>query len=123
MKDRSCKAVLKVVLIVTNLVFFTTQVSYKFYAASASVPVRQSMDARPTKATVLAGHALVHETADKRLLSLDKRYDSKHIFALLPLFHDIIPPPGSNIDRLSAYQENLFIPSILIPSQRGPPVV
>jgi hypothetical protein len=123
MKDRSCKAVLKVVLVVINLVFFTIQFSNKFYAACASVPVRQSMDSSPRKATVLAGHTLMHGSADRKLLSLDKRYDSKHIFALLALFQDIVPPPGSNIDRLSAYQELLFIPPVLIPSQRGPPFV
>lgn len=123
MKDRSCKAALKVVLVVINLVFFTTQLSYKFYAACASFPVRQSMDWNPTKATVLGGHTLMHGSADSKFLSLDKRYDSKHIFALLPHFQDIDPPPGSYIDRLSEYQELLFIPPILIPSQRGPPVV
>jgi hypothetical protein len=122
MKDRSCRAALKVVLVVINLIFFTTQVSYKFYVC-ASVPVGQSMDRSPTKAADLAGNTLMHGPTDSKFLSLDKRYDSKHVFALPSHFQGIDPPPGSNIDEFPAYQEFQFIPPILIPSQRGPPVV
>jgi hypothetical protein len=81
------------------------------------------MDWNPTKATVLARQMLMHGSADSKFISLDKRYDRKHIFALLPHFQHIDPPAVSYIDRLSEYQELLFIPPVLIPSQRGPPVI
>jgi hypothetical protein len=122
MKDRPGRVVLKFALVVINLIFFSTQLSYKFYAC-ASVPVRQSIDRSPSKTADLAGNSLMHGSADSKFLSLDKRYDSKHIFALLPLFPGIDPPPESNIEELSGYQELLFSLSIFFPSQRGPPVV
>jgi hypothetical protein len=122
MKDRSGRVVLKFALVVINLIFFATQLSYKFYAC-ANVPVRQSSEVKAKKTPDLARDALMHGSADSKFLSLDKRYDSKHIFALLPLFPCIDPLPELNIEGLPEYQELLFSHPILIPSQRGPPVV
>lgn len=109
-------------LVVINLVFFATQLSYKFYAC-ASVPLRQSSEVKETKALDFAEGTLMCGSADGKLLSLDKRYDSKHIFALLPLLPGVDPPPESDSDGLSEYKALLFIPPTLIPSQRGPPIV
>jgi hypothetical protein len=114
--------VLKFALVVINLVFFATQLSYKFYAC-ASMPIRQSSEAKATKTLNLAGGILMHGCANSKFLSLDKRYDSKHIFALLPVFPGIDPPPVWKIEGLPEYQEFLFISPILIPSLRGPPVI
>jgi hypothetical protein len=122
MKDRPGRVILKFALVVINLIFFSTQLSYKFYAC-ASVPVRQASDVKAEKTPDFAKDALMHGSADSMFLSLDKRYDSKHIFALLPLFPGIDPPPESSIEGLSEYQEPLLSLPILIPSQRGPPVV
>jgi hypothetical protein len=122
MKDRFGRAALKAALVVINIAFFTTQFSYKFYAC-ASVPVRQSSEVKATKALHLAGGILMHRSAESRFLSLDKRYDSKHIFALLPLFPGIDPSSESTIDGHFEYHEHLFVSPSLIPSQRGPPIV
>lgn len=120
MNDQPRRVVLKFALVVINLVFFATQLSYKFYAC-ASVPVRQSMEWSPTRIAGLSARSLVRGAVDSKFLSLDKRYDSKHIFALLPLFQGIDPPPGSSISARSKYRELLLILPVLIPSQRGPP--
>jgi hypothetical protein len=122
MKDRFGRIMLKFMLVVINLIFFTTQLSYKFYAC-ASVPLRQSSEVKETKTLNLERGALMHGSANSKFLSLDKRFDSKHIIALVPVFPGIDHPPVSKIEGLTEYQEVLFIPPILIPSQRGPPIV
>jgi hypothetical protein len=122
MQNRSGRIVLKTMLVAINLVFFATQVSYKFYACS-SVPLRQSSERKASKTLSAAGDAFMSGSADGKFLSLDKRYDSKHIFALLPLLAEVDPPLEPDNHGLAEYKGLLFIPPTLIPSQRGPPAI
>ena len=113
---------LKFMLVVINLIYFTAQLSYKFYAC-ASVPLHQSTEVKATKTLKLGAGTLMHGSADSKFLSLDKRYDSKHIFALLPVIPGIDSLPMSNTDELCEYWEIFFNTSAPLPSQRGPPFV
>ena len=111
---------IKIALAVIYFAYFTAQLSYKFYVC-ANYPVFTSTE--PVDRT--AGPAfdiVIHGSPDNKALSVDKRYNGKHIFALLLPLSWVNPLPAAYSSELPVYQLRLFIPPALIPEQRGPPL-
>jgi hypothetical protein len=116
------RAAFKGALIVINLAFLTTQVSYKFYVCS-SFPVFPSVRIAASVAPDYHRHTVVQGLRDGKPMSMDKRYSSELTFALLPPVTTITSSALANTPPISGYQVHLFIPAVLIPLQRGPPTV
>jgi len=110
---------IKIALAVIYFAYFTAQLSYKFYVCASfpSFSSTQLVDGAPGLAS-----DIIHERAGNKALSMDKRYNGKHIFALLPPLSWVNPQPPAYSSELPVYQLHLFIPPVLIPAQRGPPL-
>jgi hypothetical protein len=108
--------IFEIALIVTYLGFFATQLSYKFYF-HASYPCYSS--GTPSTGQNMA--PMVPGPRNIFVLSLDKRYDGKHLFPhpeptvrLLPP----IPAPREYAETGPVEIPNLFY---CVATQRGPP--
>jgi hypothetical protein len=119
-KHSSFEIAIKSALAVIYFAYFTAQLSYKFYVC-ASFPVFAST-ALVNRATDSAVDIAIHGSADNKALSMDKRYNGKHIFALLLPLPVINPLPVAYGSELPAYRVHLYILPVLLPAQRGPPL-
>jgi hypothetical protein len=110
-------AIIRIALIVTYLSFFVTQLSYKYYFC-ASFPCYfsgyQGASSCQVKGTVIPG------PNDMHILSLDKRFDGKHVARMSP--NIVIAPPAYAL-RAFVQQPPVSLLHILPPAavQRGPP--
>ncbi|HUB60410.1 MAG TPA: hypothetical protein VL978_06905 [Puia sp.] len=124
------KAIIRFALIVAYLALFVTQLSGRYYFC-ASYPFYSAAQGQgaawgktPSKGTSSLSQvrgALTPDSQNIRVLSLDKRFDGKHVYALLsPLIAAILPLPAPRIWR---QERPASLPHILrpIPQQRGPP--
>ena len=120
-RDRGHRLALKCLFAVIGFSFFAVQVSYKFYVYS-SRPVFQSAEKVQATGSSAPGHLISPKHRSGGLLSLDKRYDHKHIYELyIPPSRPVLQQSGVEtifyVSRVSPVsRENLFI------SLRGPPV-
>jgi hypothetical protein len=109
------RLIFRIILIVTYLCLFATQLSYKFYCC-ASVPYYSSRHNRQVSGT------LIPSPRDVRVLSVDKRYDGKQLFAAYPARSICFDPPlpASN-EHVDAGLEQVLHTPQLTASPRGPP--
>ncbi|MBS1605753.1 MAG: hypothetical protein JST42_24045 [Bacteroidetes bacterium] len=122
-RDMSCnrhkrRTAFKSTVAVIGLVLFTVQLSYKFYVFSSQPLFGRHATANRHEirfegtTVVVSGHVI---------LSLDKRYDIKHVFALLPQHIDngAFPAalPAHYPGEPPTIKENALLPD----SERGPP--
>jgi hypothetical protein len=112
---------IKSALAVIYFAYFTAQLSYKFYVC-ASFPVFTSTELVYRAAGPIFDISIHGRADNNNALSMDKRYNGQHIFALLPPLAAINPLPAGYNSECPAYQLHLFIPPVLIPEQRGPPL-
>ena len=111
---------IKIALAVIYFAYFTAQLSYKFYVC-ASFPAFTSTELIDRAAGPVIDIS-IHGSPGNKALSMDKRYNGKHIFALLLPLSWVNPLPAAYSSELPVYQLRLFIPPVLIPEQRGPPL-
>ena len=110
---------IKIALAVIYFAYFTAQLSYKFYVC-ASFPAFTSTELIDRACPAI--EISIHGSPGNKALSMDKRYNGKHIFALLPPLSWINPLPPAYSTELPTYQLRQFISPVLIPAQRGPPL-
>lgn len=112
------RLIVRIALIVTYLSLFATQLSYKFYYL-ASVPY-YSAGGKPASDHQEAG-AITSGAKGIFVLSLDKRYDGKQLYAHPAALINISSPlPGAAVYS-ECVPENILHTSHLTATQRGPP--
>lgn len=115
---------------VAYLALFVTQLSgtYYFCASYPYYSAAESPDAawgrtssRKGSPSLHVGGALTPESQNTRILSLDKRFDGKHVYAFLLPVIAVMPPLSA--PRIWMQERPERLPQILppIPQQRGPP--
>lgn len=114
------RAAFKSTIAVIGLVLFTVQLSYKFYLFSSRPLFGQNATA-PRHRIQFEGTTAV--VSGYIFLSLDKRYDLKHVFVLLPIHIENrqfpVARPVHYPDKPAAIKESILLPD----SERGPPAV
>jgi hypothetical protein len=113
------RVALKCILSVICLSLFSAQLSYKFYEFS-SLPSCHKSDryqVRSYKRVVTT-----HSQADKVFLSLDKRYDITHLFALTSPSFRMNHPLVQDKREFSVLYSRIVSPVHRCTSLRGPPL-
>ena len=80
-REKGRRLALKCLLAVIGFSFFAAQLSYKFYVYS-SLPLVHSAGKAQSPGTGASGRLVSPKHVGRVFLSLDKRYDHKHIYDL-----------------------------------------
>jgi hypothetical protein len=94
LRHKYCMSAFKSILVVIGVIFFAEQASFKFYRFASYPCSRSGTKGISHRSILTANSDLVHyDTRAKINLSLDKRYDLKHIFIIpLPLLRFALLP-------------------------------
>jgi len=121
---RKCTSFFKGILGIVGVILFMAQLSYKFYQC-ASVPLKGSQEYFPVH-----GQAAAHSVSfsnddgqDRCLLSLDKRYDLKHIYYLPGSIFCLAPLPLAGFSEVYFLSPRAVSRPNLLSSLRAPPSI
>ncbi|MDR3717007.1 MAG: hypothetical protein P4L51_29705 [Puia sp.] len=121
-RHRYQRFVFKFILSVIGISLFAGQLSYKFYL-HASLPVFHAAFAKEnTGQSENAGHPILPNYHNRQLLTLDKRYDAKHIFELFtPPSQIVTLPPVRQTAKFIQLAGAVVSNTAIIITLRGPP--
>lgn len=112
------RALVRLTLVVTYFAYLAIQVSGRYYQC-ASVPYYFSHIGQTS-----SGHALKNQSLGPnsfQVLSLDKRYDGKHVYALPSAFIAPANRPDAAVTLRTEHPSSLPVPLPRVPGERGPP--
>jgi hypothetical protein len=116
-KNKRSRFAFKCILSLICLILFSVQLSYKFYQFS-SFPSSHNL----VSYNVRTGDKQIRNSPDKTSLSLDKRYDARHLFALISPFFDMAHPFVQNKCEFQVFRPAIIFSIRRIISLRGPPM-
>jgi len=114
------KSAVKCIFPVIGVVLFTVQVSYKFFVFASQPLFRSEIRTTNHFFRISANPASPNVHNDHRLL-LDKRYELKHVFALLTPLFELNHYPGEVKSFFDPCPGSISFFTFLSPTLRGPP--
>jgi hypothetical protein len=122
LRHKYCMCAFKAILVVIGVIFFAEQASFEFYRF-ASYPYSRSGAVGISHRSIFGGESsLINYNGQAKInLSLDKRYDLKHVFiAPFPLLR-VALLPVKNCKRLNILSVAIAAGENQVISMRGPP--